>query len=66
LTPPSLEDTARELSDHEGMSPHFAVAQAIRQEVIAAAEVVDPDGGVDEHYPRRAGRRRGTDFKRRS
>jgi hypothetical protein len=28
--------------------------------------VVDPDGGVDEHYPRRAGRRRGIGFRRRS
>jgi hypothetical protein len=31
------------------MSPHFALAQAMRQEVIASAEVINPDGGVDKH-----------------
>jgi hypothetical protein len=46
---PSRQGTAGEFADHEGMSPHFAAAQAIRQEIIASAEVIDPDGGIDEH-----------------
>ena len=46
---PSLQGPAGEFADHEGMRPHLAGVQAIRQEVIAPAEVIDPDGGVDEH-----------------
>ena len=48
LAPP-LQGPTGEFADHEGMSPHFATAQAIRQEVIASTEVIDPDRGVDEH-----------------
>jgi hypothetical protein len=46
---PSPERPASELADHEGMRPHLAAAQAVRQEVVAPAEMVDPDGCVDEH-----------------
>jgi hypothetical protein len=46
---PSLQDPASQLTDDEGMSPHFAAVQAIRQEIIASAKMIDPDGGVDEH-----------------
>ena len=47
--PPSLQAPAGEFADHEGMCPHLAVPQAIGQEIIAPAEVIDPDGSVDEH-----------------
>jgi hypothetical protein len=48
LSPP-LHGPARQLADHEGMSPHLADTQAIRQAVVAPTEMVDPNGGVDEH-----------------
>jgi hypothetical protein len=46
---PSPERPASELADHEGMRPHLTTTQTIRQDVIATAEVVHPDGRVDEH-----------------
>lgn len=46
---PSLKAAAGEFTDHEGMRPHLPGAQAFCQEVITPAEVIDPDGGVDEH-----------------
>lgn len=48
LSPP-LQAPAGELADHEWMRPYLAVPQAVCQESIALAEVINPDRGIDEH-----------------
>jgi len=53
------EPTAREFTDHERMAPHDVFLKSGGQSRVAAAEVIDPDRGVDQYQG--AGRRRATD-----
>ena len=45
----SPEVSAGQLSDHEGVHPALAVTQPLRERVAPAAQMVDPDGRIDQH-----------------
>jgi hypothetical protein len=47
--PPVLQAAAGNLADDEGMAPDFRPAKEHSQDGVAPAQVVDPDGRVDEH-----------------
>src|SRR3990172_3709266 len=60
---PATEVSARKLPGHERVGPDFAPVQPFGQSRVPPSEMVDPDGGVDQHqapFPplrRRIGRR---------
>ncbi len=42
------EIAARKLADHERVSPNCAVFEQLRESGVPLAQVVDPDGGIDQ------------------
>jgi hypothetical protein len=52
---PAVEGAAGELADHEGMGPRLPRVQTLDECAVATAEVVDPDGSVDQHVPLASG-----------
>jgi hypothetical protein len=56
---PCSEVPARQLAEDEGVAGDLSGIEASAQPRVAPPEVIDPNGGVDEHY-RPAARRRGT------
>jgi hypothetical protein len=48
--PPSCEAPAGKFANHERMGPYLTIQQATCQEGIASAQVIDPDGGIDEEH----------------
>lgn len=55
---PAPQGPARELADHEGMTRDFFGLEAGGERSVAAAQVVDPDGGIGEDQGRGLGLRR--------
>ncbi len=63
---PLVQTTARELTDDERVTRHFPVSQQRTELVVAASQVIDPDGGVDQDHVRFPLRRRGIRSRARS
>jgi hypothetical protein len=51
------ERAARQLANHEGMREHVALVEQVFEIGVRASEVVDPDGGVNQHRRSPIGRR---------
>ena len=46
---PAREAPASDLANHESMGPNFLIFEPRAQMSIAAPQVIDPHGGIDEH-----------------
>jgi len=42
----------RQLTDHEGMCPDLPLLQQRNQPDVASTQMIDPDGGIDQHLAR--------------
>jgi len=57
---PVPEATTRQLPDHKRMAEHFPVMEERLQAGVARAEVLDPNGGINENHAALTERRRRT------
>jgi len=46
---PAPQVAARQFVDHERVGPHVPAVEPLLQQLVASAEVVDPDGGINQH-----------------